>query len=114
MTPRSCRIARARTSIGEAELPKVRVARTFYEEVVSEVREIQTKVCNLRTTLELNGAVFTALSDGLADSAGDEPYYLIGVRIAEEGLDKLGYLALVPSVPTEVFITTGERIAMSP
>ncbi len=187
-------IARARTSIGEAELQKIQVAKTFREEVVSELREVQAKVFDLeeravaaadelkrvelrapqagtvvgldvhtvggvlspgqpildlvpredelviegrvapqdidkitpgqssvvrlsafdlRTTPELTGAVFTASADSLPDPATGESYYLVGVRITKEELDKLGDLVLLPGMPAEVFIATGERTAMS-
>jgi HlyD family secretion protein len=35
------------------------------------------------------------------------------VRIAKEELSKLGNLKLVPGMPAEVFVNTGERTALS-
>ena len=187
-------IARARTSIGEAELQKIQVAKTFREEVVGELREVEARVFDLeeryvaaadelkrvelrapqagtvvgldvhtvggvitpgqpildlvpledelviegrvapqdidkitpgqssvvrlsafdlRSTPELTGAVFTASADSLPDPVTGESYYLVGVRIAKEELAKLGNLVLLPGMPAEVFIATGERTALS-
>ena len=52
-------------------------------------------------------------ADRLVDEDTREPYYLTRVRIPEAELAKIGELKLVPGMPAEVFIDTGERTALS-
>ncbi len=74
---------------------------------------VRLSAFDLLTTPELTGVVFTASADRLSDPMTGESYYLVGVRITEQELDKLGDLTLLPGMPAEVFIATGERTALS-
>lgn len=68
---------------------------------------------NMRSTPELVGTIAVTSADRLRDDASGQPYYLVRVRIAKEELSKLGNLKLVPGMPAEVFVNTGERTALS-
>ena len=74
---------------------------------------VRLSAFNLRTTPELRGAVIAVSADRLVDEDTREPYYLTRVRIPEAELAKIGELKLVPGMPAEVFIDTGERTALS-
>ena len=74
---------------------------------------VRLSAFDMRTTPELGGTVFSASADRLMDETTGMPYYLIGVRIPESELERLEGLSLVPGMPAEVFIKTGERTAMS-
>lgn len=62
-----------------------------------------------RTTPEINGTLDRVSADALVDEATRAPYYRAEVSIPPEELDKLGQLALIPGMPVEVYIQTGER-----
>ena len=66
-----------------------------------------------RTTPEIDGKLSRVSADALIDDSTGAPYYLAEVVIAPEELGKLDSLELVPGMPVEVFIQTGERSPMS-
>ena len=49
----------------------------------------------------------------MIDQVSGMPYYLFGVRIADDERAKLADLELIPGMPAEVFIRTGERTVLS-
>ena len=65
-----------------------------------------------RTTPEIDGVLGRVSADALIDEATQMPYYRAEVTIPAEQLEKLGDLALIPGMPVEVFIQTGERSPM--
>ncbi|SIS88181.1 HlyD family type I secretion periplasmic adaptor subunit [Paracoccus saliphilus] len=66
-----------------------------------------------RTTPEISGKLLRVSADALIDEATRAPYYRAEVTIPPEELDKLGELALIPGMPVEVYIQTGERSPMT-
>ncbi|CDH46280.1 HlyD family type I secretion periplasmic adaptor subunit [Candidatus Contendibacter odensensis] len=66
-----------------------------------------------RTTPVLEGRVMTVSADRLVDRATNMPYYLARIQVPETEMSKLqqGQI-LVPGMPAEVFIKTGERTAL--
>ena len=74
---------------------------------------VRLSAFNMRTTPELNGTVHSVSADRLLDANSGLPYYLVSVRIPEAELARLEGLTLVPGMPAEVFINTGERTALS-
>ena len=66
-----------------------------------------------RTTPEIDGRLDRISADALVDEATRSPYYRAEVSIPPEQLDKLGDLALVPGMPVEVYIQTGDRSPMA-
>lgn len=74
---------------------------------------VRLSAFNMRTTPELNGTVHSVSADRLVDPNSGLPYYLVSVRIPEAELARLDGLTLVPGMPAEVFINTGERTALS-
>ncbi len=74
---------------------------------------VRLSAFNMRTTPELDGTIHTVSADRLIDPNSGLPYYLVSVRIPEAELARLEGLTLVPGMPAEVFINTGERTALS-
>lgn len=66
-----------------------------------------------RTTPEIDGILGRVSADALMDEATRQPYYRAEVTIPAEQLAKLGDLALIPGMPVEVYIQTGERSPMA-
>lgn len=62
-----------------------------------------------RTTPEISGVLERISADALIDEATRSPYYRGEVTIPPNQLDRLKDLALVPGMPVEVYIQTGER-----
>ncbi|WP_027576493.1 HlyD family type I secretion periplasmic adaptor subunit [Bradyrhizobium sp. WSM1743] len=68
---------------------------------------------NLRTTPELNGRVIEVAADVTQDSKTGAGYYTIRISLPDQELARLEGLKLVPGMPVEAFIQTGERTALS-
>lgn len=62
-----------------------------------------------RTTPEIDGLLSRVSADTLIDQATQVPYYRAEVTIPTTELEKLKGLDLVPGMPVEVYIQTGER-----
>jgi HlyD family secretion protein len=68
---------------------------------------------NQRTTPELNGAVNWVAADLTQDQRTGMSYYLARISIPASEVSRLGSLTLVPGMPAESFIQTGERTLAS-
>ncbi|TKW67274.1 MAG: HlyD family type I secretion periplasmic adaptor subunit [Paracoccus denitrificans] len=64
---------------------------------------------NARTTPEIDGLLNRVSADAILDEATNTPFYKAEVTIPAEERAKLGELALIPGMPVEVYIQTGER-----
>jgi HlyD family secretion protein len=68
---------------------------------------------NQRTTPEFKGTVVRIAADLTKVQQTGQTYYLVRVSLPEVELKRLGQLKLVPGMPSEVFISTTERTALS-
>ena len=68
---------------------------------------------NQRTTPELNGNVSRISADVSQDAKTGASFYTIRIGVAEAELGRLKGLKLVPGMPVESFIQTGERTVIS-
>lgn len=68
---------------------------------------------SLRTTPELNGHVTRVAADLTTDQRSGMAYYLIRLSVPANEVEKLGDLKLLPGMPAEALIQTGERTALS-
>ncbi|CDZ70413.1 Type I secretion membrane fusion protein, HlyD family [Neorhizobium galegae bv. orientalis] len=68
---------------------------------------------NLRTTPELNGYVSRIAADLTVDERTGRSYYLVRISVPHEEISKLEELSLVPGMPAEAMIRTGDRTALS-
>jgi len=68
---------------------------------------------NQRTTPELNGVVTRVSPDVTTDQRTGQSYYTIRVSMPPEELARLGDVKLIPGMPVEAFVQTGDRTLMS-
>jgi HlyD family secretion protein len=68
---------------------------------------------NAATTPELNGQVSRISADVSSDQRTGQSFYTIRIAINPDELSRLGSSKLVPGMPVECFIQTGERTVIS-
>jgi HlyD family secretion protein len=68
---------------------------------------------NQRTTPELNGVVTRVSADVTADQRTGQSYYTIRVSMPAAEIARLGDVKLIPGMPVEAFVQTGDRTMMS-
>ena len=62
-----------------------------------------------RTTPEIDGTLARVSADAVVDEASRMQFYRAEVTLPQSERDKLGDLALIPGMPVEVYVQTGER-----
>ena len=68
---------------------------------------------NQRTTPELNGVVTRVSPDVTADQRTGQSYYTIRVSMPPEEIARLGESKMIPGMPVEAFVQTGDRTMLS-
>src|SRR5690348_18429599 len=68
---------------------------------------------NQRTTPELDGKVTRVSADVTTDQRTGQSYYTIRVSMRPDEIARLGEAKLVPGMPVEAFVQTGERTMLS-
>jgi HlyD family secretion protein len=68
---------------------------------------------NQRTTPELNGVVSRVSADTIPDQRTGGSYFLVEITLSAGEAARLGAVKLVPGMPVEAFIQTGERTMLS-
>ena len=68
---------------------------------------------NQRTTPEIFGNVSRISADTSTDQRTGTSYYTVRVGLPPEEIAKLGEVRLVPGMPVETFIQTGDRTVLS-
>jgi HlyD family secretion protein len=68
---------------------------------------------NQRTTPELNGVVTRVSPDTTIDQRTGQSYYTIRVSMPAEEIARLGDVKLIPGMPVEAFVQTGDRTLLS-
>jgi membrane fusion protein, type I secretion system len=68
---------------------------------------------NQRTTPELNGVVSRVSPDTTTDQRTGQSTYTIRVSMAPEEIARLGDVKLIPGMPVEAFVQTGDRTMLS-
>jgi HlyD family secretion protein len=68
---------------------------------------------NQRTTPELNGQLSRISADLSSDQRTGQSYYTIRITLPDEEIKRLSGLRLVPGMPVEAFVKTGERSMLS-
>lgn len=71
--------------------------------------EIRFSAFKQSQTPKMEGKVISLSPDRITDDRNGSAYYLAKVEITPESLKKLGNLQLLPGMPAEVLINTGER-----
>jgi len=68
---------------------------------------------NQRTTPELNGKVSRVSADVTTDQRSGQAFYTIRVSMSPDEIARLGEVKLVPGMPVEAFVQTGDRTMLS-
>jgi HlyD family secretion protein len=68
---------------------------------------------NQRTTPELNGVVIRVSPDVTTEQRTGQSYYTIRVSMPREEVARLGDAKLIPGMPVEAFVQTGDRTMLS-
>jgi membrane fusion protein, type I secretion system len=68
---------------------------------------------NQRTTPELNGQVSPVSADVTQDQKSGATFYTARITLPDDELARLYGFTLVPGMPVEAFVQTGERRVMS-
>jgi HlyD family secretion protein len=68
---------------------------------------------NQRTTPELSGVVIRVSPDVTTDQRTGQTYYTIRVSMPPEEVVRLGEVKLIPGMPVEAFVQTGNRTMLS-
>jgi epimerase transport system membrane fusion protein len=76
---------------------------------LGKLTDIRFSAFNSATTPVIQGQVTRISADRLTDGKSDEPYYLVRVKVTDEGLKRLGTNKLQPGMPAEVLINAGDR-----
>jgi len=68
---------------------------------------------NLRTTPEINGTITRIAADTTTDQRTGQTYYNTRIAMTKNEMARLGEVKLIPGMPVEAFVQTGERSVMS-
>jgi HlyD family secretion protein len=68
---------------------------------------------NARTTPEIEGIVTRISADISTDQRTGQSYYTIRIAMPAEQIERLGNVKLLPGMPVEAFVQTGERTMLS-
>jgi HlyD family type I secretion membrane fusion protein len=100
--------------LGDHLIVETRVRAQDVDDVrVGQPTEIRLAAFNRRTTPTLLGRVEYLAADAVSDARTGESYYVSNIHINGPELAKLGSQTLLPGMPAEVLIRTGERTAMA-
>jgi HlyD family secretion protein len=80
---------------------------------IGEKTLLRLSAFNQRTTPELNGEVIRVSPDVTTDQRSGQSYYTIRVSMPPEEIAKLGEVRLIPGMPVEAFVQTGDRTLLS-
>ena len=80
---------------------------------VGQTAALRFSAFSQRTTPELDGVVSRVSADLTTDQRTGAAYYVVRITLSERELARLEGLRLVPGMPVEAFIRTGERTVLS-
>lgn len=99
---------------GDPLIIEARVQPNDIENVVTgQTAEVRFSGLSQRDTPTLNGQVLTISADRLTDQQRGEDFYEARVIIPQNEIERLNDVELVPGMPAEVMILTGERTALN-
>jgi epimerase transport system membrane fusion protein len=93
--------------IVEAQISPIDIDRIY----IGQKTEIRFSAFKSAKTLKIDGKLLTVSADRLTDEQTKNSYYLARIEVDKAGLDDLSKndLVLVPGMPAEVLINTGDR-----
>jgi HlyD family secretion protein len=93
---------------------EVRIAPADIDQVaVGQTSVLRFPAFNQRTTPELAGTVTRVAADLTRETQTGQTFYIARIKVDDASEAHLGGLKLVPGMPVEAFIATGERTALS-
>jgi HlyD family secretion protein len=99
---------------GDALTVEARIAPHDIDQIrVGQNAVLRFTTFNQRTTPEINGEVSRVSADITQDQKTALSYYTVRIMLPDSEIARLSGLKLVPGMPVETFIQTGERTAIS-
>jgi HlyD family secretion protein len=80
---------------------------------IGQTAMLRFSAFNSRTTPEIEGKVTRVSADTSTDQRTGASYYTIRIGLPPQNVAKLGDVRLVPGMPVEAFVQTGERTVIS-
>ena len=80
---------------------------------IGEKTLLRLSALNQRTTPELNGEVIRVSPDVTTDQRTGQSYYTIRVSMPPQEVARLGEVKLIPGMPVEAFVQTGDRTMLA-
>ncbi len=80
---------------------------------IGQVALLRFSAFNQRTTPEIYGTVNRVSADAATDQRTGQTYYTIRIAMPGEEVAKLGEVRMVPGMPVEAFVQTGDRTMIS-
>jgi HlyD family secretion protein len=74
---------------------------------------LRLSALNQRTTPEINGTVTRISADISTDQRTGASYYTVRIAMPPAEVARLGEIRMVPGMPVETFVQTGERTMLS-
>jgi epimerase transport system membrane fusion protein len=76
---------------------------------LGKTADIRFSAFNNATTPVIEGKLTRISADRLTDERSGDPYYLVRVKVTDDGMKKLANRKLQPGMPAEVLINAGDR-----
>ncbi len=93
---------------------EVRVAPQDIDQLhLGQTAMLRFSAFNQRTTPEIKGSVTRVSADITTDEKTGANYYTVRISLSEKEMSRLGDIELVPGMPVEAFIKTGDRRVLS-
>ena len=80
---------------------------------IGQIALLRLSAFNQQATPEINGAVTRISADAASDQRTGLTYYTIRIAMAPQEVAKLGDVTVIPGMPVEAFVQTGERTMLS-
>ena len=80
---------------------------------IGQVALLRFSAFNQRTTPEIYGTVNRVSADATTEQRTGQTYYTIRIAMTGEEVAKLGEVRMVPGMPVEAFVQTGDRTMIS-
>jgi HlyD family secretion protein len=80
---------------------------------IGQIALLRLSAFNQQATPEINGLVTRISADASSDQRTGMTYYTIRIAMPPEEVAKLGEVTVIPGMPVEAFVQTGERTMLS-
>jgi membrane fusion protein, type I secretion system len=80
---------------------------------IGQAAVLRFSAFNLHTTPEINGTVTRVSADTTTDQRSGQTYYTTRIAMTKNEIARLGDVKLIPGMPVEAFVQTGERTMLS-